>query len=61
MPLRNPFKKATVMEPPPSAEFPELQFRDTNVIGSKPIDEKPPIEFEFSGKYLFEKLITFKI
>jgi hypothetical protein len=49
MPLRNPFKRTVVVEPLPSAAFPELQFRDASVVGAKPIDEVSPIEFEFSG------------
>ena len=49
MPIRNPFKRSSILEPQDSGAA-DLGFRDASVIGAKPADFNEPVEVQLSGE-----------
>jgi hypothetical protein len=51
MPLRNPFKRISLVQVPEPVPVPvDVGFRDADLVGAKPIDPEPAIEYQLSGK-----------
>jgi hypothetical protein len=48
MPLRNPFKRVSVVQVPEPVSV-DAGFRDADLVGSKPVDPEPTIEYQLSG------------
>ena len=49
MPIRNPFKRPSILNPEGSGAI-ERGFQDANVIGASPTDVNEPVEVQLSGE-----------
>lgn len=49
MPLRNPFKRVSVVQVPEPVPV-DAGFRDADLVGTKPVDAEPAIEYQLSGR-----------